>query len=334
MRLVFFIPPLKQMSGGLANIYAVAQCLRDLGGDTALQALAPETPGLADAVAGGLKVLPPNAPLGPNDTLCIPEGWPNAMVPALDGGATVTVYAQNWVYMLGTLPKDVRWKDLPVTYLAVSRPVAAFLRTALGVEAKDILPPLVHDDFFISDARPRDRVRVAYMPRKNRAIAEQAMETAKARLATAADAPRVEWVSIHKASRREVADTLATCHLYLATGFPEGFGLPPLEAMASGCAPVGCTGFGGWEYMRQAFLPGLASPLTPPPFLDLEAEDGGNGFYFADGDSLGAGLALADAAVLAHENGPAWQALSERCRETARRYDAGAQREAVRRIFL
>ena len=334
MRTVFFIPPLKQMSGGLANIYAVAQCLRELGGDTALQALASGTPGLDEAVAAGLTLLPRNAPLGPGDMLCIPEGWPNAMAPALDGGAKVTVYAQNWVYMLGTLPNDVRWLDLPVGYLAVSRPVAAFLRAALGVEARGILPPLVHDDFFISPARPGDRVRIAYMPRKNRAIAEQAIEAAKARLGITPGAPRVEWVCIHRASRREVAETLAACHLYLATGFPEGFGLPPLEAMASGCVPVGCTGFGGWEYMRQAALPGIAPTLAPPPFLDLPQGENGNGFYFADGDSLGAGLALADAAILAHENGPDWQALAERCRATARRYDARAQREAIRALFL
>lgn len=334
MRVVFFIPPLKQMSGGLANIYTVAACLRELGGNAALQASAPNTPGLAECLKAGVPLLAADERLGPEDILCIPEGWPGAMAPALEAGARVTVYAQNWVYMLGKLPDTVRWKDLPLDYLAVSRPVAAFLRQAFGVEPRGILPPLIHDDFFVPGQRPADRIRIGFMPRKNRAIAEQAMETAKARLGVMPDPPRVEWVCIHKATRAEVAASLATCHLYLVTGFPEGFGLPPLEAMASGCVPVGCTGFGGWEYMRQAAFPGLAPELAPPALLDFDNQSPPNGFYFADGDSLGAGLALAEAAKLARENGPAWQELTENCRATAKGYDAAAQREAVRRLFL
>ncbi|MDI7251748.1 MAG: glycosyltransferase family 1 protein, partial [Actinomycetota bacterium] len=45
----------------------------------------------------------------------------------------------------------------------------------------------------------------------------------------------------------------------------EGFGLPPLEAMACACLPVGFTGLGGHDYMRQADpdLPGAARPWWP-----------------------------------------------------------------------
>lgn len=323
------------MSGGLANIYDVARCLRKIGCEAVLQASAPYAPGLVDAAADGLPVLPAGAPLGKNDTFCIPEGWPNAMVPALDAGARVTVYVQNWVYMLGILPQNVHWKNLPIDYIAVSTPVAVFLEQVIGINARAILPPLVADDFFITAQKPASHVRIAFMPRKNRAIAEQAIETAKARLATNQNSLRVEWVRIHNASRKEVAGLLATCHLFLTAGFPEGFGLPPLEAMASGCVPIGCTGYGGWEYMRQAALPGLASKFTPPDFLPLPpaCDQGGNGFYFGDGDSLAAGIALADAAHLAHANDHDWQTLTERCRATARRFDATAQCAAVAEAF-
>ena len=37
--------------------------------------------------------------------------------------------------------------------------------------------------------------------------------------------------------------------IFLATGYPEGFGLPPLEAMACGCVVVGFTGGGASEFM-------------------------------------------------------------------------------------
>ncbi len=39
--------------------------------------------------------------------------------------------------------------------------------------------------------------------------------------------------------------------IFLATGYPEGFGLPPLEAMACGCVVVGFSGGGGLEYMTH-----------------------------------------------------------------------------------
>ncbi len=35
----------------------------------------------------------------------------------------------------------------------------------------------------------------------------------------------------------------------MAIGYPEGFALPPLEAMACGCAVIGFTGGGGTEHM-------------------------------------------------------------------------------------
>ena len=37
--------------------------------------------------------------------------------------------------------------------------------------------------------------------------------------------------------------------VFLATGYPEGFGLPPLEAMSCGCVVVGFTGGGASEFM-------------------------------------------------------------------------------------
>jgi glycosyltransferase involved in cell wall biosynthesis len=37
--------------------------------------------------------------------------------------------------------------------------------------------------------------------------------------------------------------------IFLATGYPEGLPLPPLEAMNCGCVVVGFTGGGGQEYM-------------------------------------------------------------------------------------
>lgn len=49
----------------------------------------------------------------------------------------------------------------------------------------------------------------------------------------------------------EVAATLKATDVFVAISAKEAFGLPPLEAMAAGCAVVGFPGDGGFEFMRH-----------------------------------------------------------------------------------
>lgn len=320
------------MSGGLANIYGVAGALAEFGREVALMSPSPKAVGLDEARGKGLAILPWDTPLAPGDAWCIPESWPNSLAVGVRAGARVLVYAQSWIYLFSSLPEGVRWNTLPARFIAVSGPVAWLLHHALGVTADHILPPALNPVFFRDAPRPASHVRVAWMPRKNRALGEQIQTVAKACLEAQPSPPRVEWVSIHKLSQEDVAKELAACHLFISTGFPEGFGLPPLEAMACGCVPVGFTGFGGWEYMRQASIGSLNSSHAPPGGMELPAQDG-NGFFFADGDTLGAGMALAATVRLAHENSEAWQRLSQACRLTAARYTAERQRAAIAAAF-
>ena len=343
MRIIFFIPALRGMSGGLANIYTVARNLKAMGRQVALMGPDRDAAGFQAAGAEGFELLPwdmGSAGLGSGDIWCVPESWPNAFSVGLNAGARVVVYVQNWIYMLGNLPQGVRWGQLPLEYLAVSRPVAWFMREVLSLEARGIVPPVIEDFFFQGGGKADSHVRVAFMPRKNRALGEQIQRVASAWLAERPAAPRLEWVEIHNKSRTEVAQMLSRCHLFMSTGFPEGFGLPPLEGMASGCVPVGFSGFGGWEYMRQSresgFVPQsllLAGPPCPLPSAPDDGSVPGNGFFTADGDTLSAGLALAHAACAAHENSKAWQALRKACRETAARYGLNTQKAALGSVF-
>jgi hypothetical protein len=338
MRTVFFIPALHSMSGGLANIYAVARNLKALGRQVALMGVIPDAAGLKAAESEGFDLIPWGTRLNSSDTWCVPESWPNAFPVGFDAGARVLVYVQSWIYMLKNLPQGIRWKQLPLKYLAVSHPVAWFMREVLSLEARDIVPPAIDDIFFHKGIRPDSHVRVAFMPRKNRALGEQIQRVTTAFLAERAGSPRLEWVEIHNKTRTEVAELLSSCHLFMSTGFPEGCPLPPLEAMASGCVPVGFTGFGGWAYMRQSRINGFSpqghAPAGPPYALPPSPQDAcGNGFFSADGDTLSAGIALAHAACAAHENSESWQRLCQSCRETAAHYDLRAQKTVLSRIF-
>jgi glycosyltransferase involved in cell wall biosynthesis len=60
-------------------------------------------------------------------------------------------------------------------------------------------------------------------------------------------------VAIDGRSEAETADLLRTAKLFLSFSLREGFGLPPVEALACGCTVVGFHGFGGREYFLPPF---------------------------------------------------------------------------------
>lgn len=341
MRNVFFIPPLGKMSGGLANIYDLCLALKGLGHEVVLCRMEAGAPGLEEMAGKGLEILDwDGLRLDLDDVWCVPEGWPNVIARGAEAGAHTVVYVQNWAYLLGVLPEGVFWKDLlrggRLDFLAVSGPVSWFMRKVLGLKTSGILPPVVRECFYHWGARPDNRVRVGWMPRKNPALARQIQQIAAEALHLEAGAPRLEWVELHKLSQEELAASLSSCHLFLMTSLAEGFGLPPAEAMASGCVPVGFAGLGGWEYMRS-------SPLSPchnqviaslPPGLELPAVPwGGNGFYAPDGDVVSAGLALASAVRLAASGGLKWKAVQDECIKTARAYSRNAMIARLPRVW-
>jgi glycosyltransferase involved in cell wall biosynthesis len=280
-----------------------------------------------------LPFLPPGSGLAPSDLWCAPESWPSALYAGLQSRAQVLVYVQSWIFVLKPLPGGVPWSRLPFAYLAVSRPVAEFLRQVHALDCRDILPPVVNEAFFREAKRPATHVRIAWMPRKNRALGENIRQIAEHILARKQSAPSLEWTAIHGLRPEEVADILASCHIFLSSGFPEGFGLPPLEAMASGCVPVGFTGLGGWEYMRQTRMPGERVFEAPFAYAQGHGPEG-NGFFFSDGDVFGAGQGMARAVMLTAEQPELWAAISARCRETALGYTRSARLKKVGRIFL
>ena len=137
-----------------------------------------------------------------------------------------------------------------------------------------------------------------------------------------------EFAPIAGLSPDGVAEALRGCHVFLATGFPEGCPLPPLEALACGCLVAGFAGFGGFDYLR---------PIGPggymPPVPLREVPWGGNGFYAADNDVFGATLCLEAAAKLWIEGGPALTAALESAAMTAAAYTPQAQQKALAAIW-
>jgi len=321
-RTFVFLPPLRAVSGGLAVLLDVAGALWAMGREVRLV--------LREAGATPL-TLPADIPvvsltdagMGPGDVYLVPEGWPNALAPGFSAGARCVVYCQNWAYLFNGLPEGVTWDRLPVTFLAVSDPVARYIERALGVLPPVLRPVIDAARFYSPRAKPAPApVRVGYMPRKNKGLAGMIRRMVEAR------APRtgmpLEFVPIEGLAPDGVAEAMRSCHVFLATGFPEGCPLPPLEAMACGCVVAGFAGFGGFDYMRQA---GAGSYAPDVPLRDVPWS--GNGFYAADNDVFGATACLEAACLLWLQGGGKLATVLENARLTAAAYGAKARREAL-----
>lgn len=338
MKSYFFLPPVRQAAGGVTVLRRLAAFLVEAGREAYLvpRERQGEGPGWApsEAFVDAPVVAWDELKLQPNDLWVVPEGWVNALAPGLNAGARCLVYVQNWAYLLSALPGGVSWRKLPVDFLAVSDPVAGFVAATTGRALEDIpiLRPGIDTNLFRAPMRKPEvsgsgKLRIAFMPRKNKALAKQIRETFDA--LDEELAARCEWLEIAGMTAREVAEALGSAHIFLATGFPEGCPLPPLEAMACGCLCVGYLGFGGADYMRQA-LPAADDPAPFAPWWPLrEVPWGGNGLWSADADILGAALHLGLTARWFLEGSPLLAPTLESARATAAAYGLDAQRASL-----
>ena len=320
-----FIPVLSRNSGGQAVLFRIAALLAELGRKVCLVPRERGT-GLPDFAKDldcvYLSQFKPTA----QDLYLVPEGWVNALAPGLAAGASCYVYCQNWAYLFSGMPEGVSWDKLPVKFLAVSQPVSDFIQSALDRPAQVLRPGIDLRLFSPGPEKPQGPLRIAYMPRKNKALAEQIKEFCRARLERAA----IEtcWSEIKDLDQAGVSEKLRETHIFLLAGFPEGCPLPPLEAMACGCLPVGFTGFGGWDYMRQL------EPGTYQPQLELREVDwGGNGYYSPDADVYSAALNLEKAANLWRHGGEALTRALANGRLTAQAYGLDRQKAALAALW-
>jgi hypothetical protein len=99
---------------------------------------------------------------------------------------------------------------------------------------------------FYDSGCARGRV-LSYMPRKRSDEIDVVLRLAASALE--------DWevIRIEGISQGQVADALRRSALFLSFSQREGFGMPPLEALACGCYVMGFDGFGGREYFDPRF---------------------------------------------------------------------------------
>jgi hypothetical protein len=191
-------------------------------------------------------------PPGRDDWLVVPE----VFGPTLTGitpGTRKVVFNQNAYLTFQGHPLDPSDLRTPYThpevvaalvvsedsreYLTYAFPALTVIRLRYGVDPR------------VFACRGEKARAVAFMPRKNAGDVTQVVNILKHRGALAG----WELVPIDGLSEAGVASALGRCAVFLSFGGPEGFGLPPLEAMACGCVVVGYHGRGGREFFKGEF---------------------------------------------------------------------------------
>src|SRR6202035_3933705 len=254
----------------------------------------------SDAPVASLAGGPP--PRG-GDVLVFPEGCRDEMREAAGKAFERAVFAQNWAYVYGRLEPGEDWRDWGIRrLLCVSRYIQRLLLQTMELPSA-LVHPGIDVELFRAGGK---RLQIACMPRKNPKDLRQIEGIFRARF------PRfraVPFVPIDAVPHARVAELLAESAVFLATGYPEGCPLPPLEAMACECLVVGFTGRGGGEYMRH----------------------GRNCLIAGDGDVVRAADLLGRVVGMVETEEGA--ALRRQARRTAERFSLAAEEKAVHRYW-
>ena len=180
----------------------------------------------------------------PGDVLIVPEFVAHWLPDRMPAGMPKYLVNQNAFSLLriSILPGfDV---SAFAGSIATSDICDASSRMILGTEPTR-LPLFLSKELY--EFEPNKKFQIAYMPRKRQRDAKILVKALKAHPALA----DMTFVPIQGLSSAEAARLTRESLFFLSFSWLEGFGLPPAEAIATGCITMGYTGVGGDEFFTE-----------------------------------------------------------------------------------
>lgn len=179
----------------------------------------------------------------PNDIVVIPEDYSTVLKALREINIRKYVFCQNHFYIFKGLENCNEWANYGISNVfCCSEIINEFIRSTFDYDEVSI----VHNAIDLELFKPGEKaLQIAYMPRKRPSELEF-IKNLFNRLYK--HYKHIQWVCIDNMNEVKVAEILSKSAIFISTSLYEGFGLPPLEAMACGCIVVGFHGDGGREY--------------------------------------------------------------------------------------
>ena len=253
MTIYYVCPDLSRPSGGVRTIYRHVDALNHIAFDAAVLHT---TRGFrCKWFANTTKVAYPPIELTSSDLLVVPEQYTTSQFNRLAPGIAKVVDNQNvyrsfpagTVTHAGVTTPYTASPDV-IGALVVSEDSQAYLSYAFPGLDVGLVHQRIDRDIFHLDLGSR-RKQIAVMPRKRPHDYRQILGMLVSRGVldgwTVAELSGMTEAEVSRALRESV--------LFISLNRAEGFGLPPAEAMASGCYVIGFHGMAGREYFREPF---------------------------------------------------------------------------------
>jgi glycosyltransferase involved in cell wall biosynthesis len=242
----YLVPDVATPHGGVRVAYRHVDLLNALGQPAAVLH---DTPGFrATWFPNSTRVLDTRTlRFGADDLLVVPEVYGPSMH-SIDPEARVLVFNQGAYITFDALDPDRTRDGSPYReigrlegIMTVSRDSADLLSLSFPDVPIDIARPVVDGSIFHPGRQPGGRA-FGYVLTRRQHERNQVLHLLRARGLT------WEPVPLTGMSETQMAETLRRTAVFLSLSDRDGFGLPPAEAMASGCYVVGYPGGGGEEF--------------------------------------------------------------------------------------
>ena len=183
-----------------------------------------------------------------DDWIVFPEDYIDMMQFFADVSCNKVVFCQNHFYIFEALPYQVSWHDFGIQHvISSSNEIQKYVHNVFGLSSH-VIPYCIPHDIFSPPTEEKRGLTVSYMPRKGQVHLRQLIRSMWFQYPQLRD---VEWIEIDGYTESEVAKILQKSAVFISTSYREGFGLPPIEAMACGALVVGFTAGGGRDFATK-----------------------------------------------------------------------------------
>jgi glycosyltransferase involved in cell wall biosynthesis len=232
----------KKPIGGVKVIYQHCMLLRDLGFDAKVVLMGNYHGNYFDFETPTVKYEEVINTITTKDIVVATEFKPYQGL--LFKETTKILFLQNWMGLtMWLMPDDRKRSYIELGYhkvITCSKFCSEYVQEHMNIPAYTITNG-IDLGLFQPDEKKRIPMRVLAMSRKN----PKDLETIRSLLKYSDYDIRV----VDGLKQNELIEEYQSSDVFIATGYPEGFSLPPLEAMACGCVVVGFTGGAGREFM-------------------------------------------------------------------------------------